>query len=52
VFKFVKGHSRPLVQDNVLVLRLEQHLARTPAGLAVCIAQRLLALTLGTCSTP
>jgi hypothetical protein len=28
-------------------MRLEQHLARTPAGLAVRIAQRLLALTLG-----
>jgi hypothetical protein len=29
------------------MLRLEQHLARTPAGLAGCIAQRLLVLTLG-----
>src|SRR6476469_5445571 len=28
-------------------MRLERHLARTPAGLAVRIAQRLLALTLG-----
>ena len=28
-------------------MRLEQHLARTPAGLAVRIAQRILALTLG-----
>jgi hypothetical protein len=28
-------------------LRLEQHLAKTPAWLAVRIAQRLLALTLG-----
>src|SRR6266540_3489443 len=28
-------------------MRLEQHLAKTPAGLAVRIAQRLLALTLG-----
>src|SRR6266545_4910084 len=28
-------------------MRLEQHLARTPAGLALRIAQRLLALTLG-----
>ena len=28
-------------------MRLERHLARTPAGLAVRIAQRLLALTIG-----
>jgi hypothetical protein len=28
-------------------MRLEQHLAETPAGLAVRIAQRILALTLG-----
>jgi hypothetical protein len=28
-------------------MRLEQHLAKTPAGLATRIAQRLLALTLG-----
>jgi hypothetical protein len=28
-------------------MRLEQHLAKTPAGLAARIAQRLLALTLG-----
>jgi len=28
-------------------MRLEQHLAKTPAGLAVRVAQRLLALTLG-----
>ena len=28
-------------------MRLEQHLARTPAGLAQRIVQRLLALTLG-----
>ena len=28
-------------------MRLEQHLAKTPAGLAVRIAQRLLALTIG-----
>jgi hypothetical protein len=28
-------------------MRLEQHLAKTPAGLAVPIAQRILALTLG-----
>jgi hypothetical protein len=27
-------------------MRLERHLAKTPAGLAVRIAQRLLALTL------
>ncbi len=28
-------------------MRLERHLAKTPAGLGVRIAQRLLALTLG-----
>ena len=28
-------------------MRLEHHLARTPAGLAVRIAQRILALTIG-----
>ena len=28
-------------------MRLEHHLARTPAGLALRIAQRILALTLG-----
>jgi hypothetical protein len=28
-------------------MRLERHVAKTPAGLAVRIAQRLLALTLG-----
>lgn len=28
-------------------MRLERHLARTPAGLAVRIAQPILALTLG-----
>ncbi len=28
-------------------MRLEHHLARTPSGLAVRIAQRILALTLG-----
>jgi hypothetical protein len=28
-------------------MRLERHLAKTPGGLAVRIAQRLLALTLG-----
>jgi hypothetical protein len=28
-------------------MRLEQHLARTPAGLVARIAQRILALTLG-----
>ena len=28
-------------------MRLERHLAKTPAGLAVRIAQRILALTLG-----
>src|SRR5438876_6787585 len=33
-------------------MRLERHRAKTPAGLAVRIAQRILALTIGTCSTP
>src|SRR5262249_26972012 len=33
-------------------MRLERHLARTPARLAVRIAQRILALTLECCSTP
>ncbi len=28
-------------------MRLEHHLAKTPAGLAVRIAQRILALTIG-----
>ena len=28
-------------------MRIERHLAKTPAGLAVRIAQRILALTLG-----
>ena len=28
-------------------MRLERHLAKTPAGLATGIAQRILALTLG-----
>jgi hypothetical protein len=28
-------------------MRLEQHLAKTPAGLAARIAQRILALTIG-----
>ena len=28
-------------------MRLEQHLAKTPAGLALRIAQRILALTIG-----
>jgi hypothetical protein len=28
-------------------MRLERHLAKTPAGLAVRIAQRILALTIG-----
>ena len=33
-------------------MRLERHLARTPAGLAVRIAQRILALTSGMLLTP
>lgn len=44
--------ARRLVIESVFAnlkgqMRLEQHLAKTPAGLAVRIAQRLLALTLG-----
>ena len=43
--------GRRLVIDSVFSnlkrqMRLEQHLAKTPAGLATRIAQRLLALTL------
>jgi hypothetical protein len=44
--------SLRLVIESVLAnlkgqMRLEQHLAKTPAGLAVRIAQRILALTIG-----
>ena len=44
--------STRLVIESVFVnlkgqMRLEQHLAKTPAGLAARIAQRILALTLG-----
>jgi Transposase DDE domain len=51
------GHDRALIRFRLTIesafanlkrqMRLEQHLAKTPAGLAVRIAQRLLALTLG-----
>jgi hypothetical protein len=46
-----------LVIDSVFAnltgqMRLDRHLAKTPSGLAARIAQRLLALTLGCCSTP
>jgi IS5 family transposase len=50
--------SRRLVIESVFAnlkgqMRLEQHLAKTPAGLAVRIAQRIPALTIGaSCSTP
>jgi IS5 family transposase len=44
--------SRRLVIESVFAnlkgqMRLERHLAKTPAGLAVRIAQRILALTIG-----
>lgn len=51
------GRERALASTRLLIesvfanlkgqMRLEQHLAKTPAGLALRIAQRLLALTLG-----
>jgi len=51
------AHERALASTRLLIesvfsnlkeqMRLERHLARTPAGLAVRIAQRILALTLG-----
>jgi hypothetical protein len=51
------GRERALASTRLVIesvfsnlkqqMRLERHLARTPAGLAVRIAQRLLALTLG-----
>jgi hypothetical protein len=51
------GRERALASTRLVVesvfanlkgqMRLEQHLAKTPAGLAVRIAQRILALTLG-----
>ena len=51
------GRERALASTRLVVesvffnlkgqMRLERHLARTPAGLAVRIAQRILALTLG-----
>jgi IS5 family transposase len=51
------GHERALASTRLVIesvfsnlkeqMRLERHLARTPAGLAVRIAQRILALTLG-----
>jgi IS5 family transposase len=39
--------SESVVANHNGQMRLEQHLAKTPAGLAVRIAQRILALTLG-----
>ena len=51
------NHERTLASTRLVIesvfanlkgqMRLEQHLAKTPAGLAVRIAQRILALTLG-----
>jgi len=51
------GHERALASSRLVIesvfanlkgqMRLERHLAKTPAGLAVRIAQRILALTLG-----
>ena len=51
------GRERALASTRLVIesvfsnlkeqMRLERHLARTPAGLAVRIAQRILALTLG-----
>jgi IS5 family transposase len=51
------GRERQLASTRLVIesvfsnlkgqMRLEQHLAKTPAGLAVRIAQRILALTLG-----
>jgi len=52
------GRERALASTRLVIesvfsnlkeqMRLERHLARTPAGLAVRIGQRILALTLGT----
>ena len=52
-----RGRERALASTRLVIesvfanlkgqMRLEQHLAKTPAGLAVRIAQRILALTLG-----
>ena len=51
------GRERALASTRLVIesvfanligqMRLEQHLAKTPAGLAARIAQRILALTLG-----
>jgi hypothetical protein len=51
------GRERALASTQLVIesvfsnlkqqMRLERHLARTPAGLALRIAQRILALTLG-----
>jgi Transposase DDE domain len=51
------GRERALASTRLVIesvfanlkeqMRLEHHLARTPAGLAVRIAQRILALTIG-----
>jgi hypothetical protein len=51
------GRERALASTRLVIesvfanlkgqMRLEQHLAKTPAGLAARIAQRILALTIG-----
>lgn len=51
------GRERALASTRLVIesvfanlkgqMRLEQHLAKTPAGLALRIAQRILALTIG-----
>jgi hypothetical protein len=51
------GRERALASTRLVIesvfsnlkeqMRLERHLAKTPAGLAVRIAQRILALTIG-----
>ncbi len=41
------SRSRASSRTSKGQMRLERHVAKTPAGLAVRIAQRLLALTLG-----
>jgi DDE family transposase len=52
-----RGRERALASTRLIIesvfanlkgqMRLEHHLAKTPAGLAVRIAQRILALSLG-----
>ncbi len=42
---FIRQRIESIVQSLKYQLRLEQHLARTPAGLCARIAARILALT-------